>query len=140
MFKNILVGVDGSDHAQKAAKLAGNLARTFQADLHVVAAYEPVPPEYLRIPVTEEVIDAPREWAQTILVKAKAEIGEIPGKIYEEIHEGSPAEVVLDVARACSADLIVMGTRGLTRFATLVVGSQSQKVLSHATCPVLLVR
>ena len=98
MFDNILVGVDGSDHAQKAARLAGEMARRFNADLYVVAAFDPVPPEYLRVPVTKEALDAPREWAETILARAKTEIGEVPGQMHEKILEGPAAEAVLEVA------------------------------------------
>jgi len=43
MFKNILIAVDGSEHSHKAAKTAGDLARTLSADLWLVVAYEPLP-------------------------------------------------------------------------------------------------
>jgi nucleotide-binding universal stress UspA family protein len=44
------------------------------------------------------------------------------------------------VANTRKADLIIMGSRGLGTLAGLVLGSQSQKVISHAPCPVLVVR
>jgi len=54
--------------------------------------------------------------------------------------EGPPAEAILNVAETREIDLIVMGTRGLGRFTGMLLGSQSQKVVSHASCPVTLVR
>ena len=54
--------------------------------------------------------------------------------------EGAPAEAILQAARAEKADLIVMGTRGLGALGSLFLGSQSQRVVAEAPCPVLLVR
>jgi len=54
--------------------------------------------------------------------------------------EGQPAEAILQAAVGERADLIVMGTRGLGAIGSLFLGSQSQKVVAEAPCPVLLVR
>jgi len=54
--------------------------------------------------------------------------------------QGRPAEAILQAAIAEKADLIVMGTRGLGAVGSLFLGSQSQKVVAEAPCPVLLVR
>ena len=139
MFKNILVAVDGSEHGLKAARVAGEVARCMQASLFVVVAYDPVP-AYLGEPNLQEAISARLFDSEKILANAMAEIGEIPGAITKMMLEGPPAEVVLNVAETREVDLVVMGTRGLGRLTSLVVGSQSQKVIAHANCPVLLVR
>jgi nucleotide-binding universal stress UspA family protein len=67
-------------------------------------------------------------------------VGGIPGEIHTEILEGTPAEAILEVAKTRDVNLIVMGSRGLGRLAGALLGSQSQKVVQHATCPVLIVR
>jgi nucleotide-binding universal stress UspA family protein len=139
MFKNILVAVDGSEHGLKAARVAGDMARCMQANLWVVVAYDPVP-SYLGQPNLQEAITERMNYSENILANAHAEIGEIPGVLKKEALEGSPAEAILAVADTWEVDLIVMGTRGLGRLASIVVGSQSQKVIAHASCPVLLVR
>ena len=54
--------------------------------------------------------------------------------------EGDPAETILKVAKTRDIDLIVMGARGMGRLHGLLLGSTSQKVLSLAPCPVLIVR
>lgn len=139
MFKNILLAVDGSVHALNAAKLAGEVARQTHADLWVVISYDPIP-TYLGEPNLGQVIaDRTRE-AEATLSKALAEVGDIPGESRSEILEGPAAEAILNVANVRKIDLIVMGTRGLGRLAGALLGSQSQKVVSHADCPVLLAR
>jgi len=139
MFKNILVAVDGSEHGLKAARVAGSMARALQADLRVVVAYDPVP-AYMGQPNLQEAITARLAYSDNILSSALAEIGQIPGVMKTEALEGPPAEAVLTVADTREVDLIIMGTRGLGRLASVVIGSQSQKVIAHAKCPVLLVR
>lgn len=138
MFKDILLAFDGSAHAQKAARLAADLARQYQASLCVVHTYDPAP-DYLGEPFLQEVISKRTEVADRVMQQAQALVGELP-QVETEVLEGSPAEVILRVAEVRKVDLIVMGTRGLGQLSGLLLGSQSQKVLTHAQCPVLLVR
>lgn len=139
MFKNILVAVDGSEHALKAARVAGDFARQMQADLRVATAYDPVP-TYLGEPNLQHALDERFAQAQQVIDKALQEIGDIPGELKTDVLEGPAAEAILAVIEARNNDLVIMGTRGLGRLKGLLLGSQSQKVVSHATCPVLLVR
>jgi nucleotide-binding universal stress UspA family protein len=140
MFNNILLAVDGSDHALRAAKIAADLARELNSDiLRIVIAVDPVPP-YLGEPNFQNAVNARTKEARTILDAALETIGEIPGEIHTEVLEGSPAEAILGVADTRKSDLIVMGSRGLGRLAGALLGSQSQKVVRHAACPVLIVR
>ena len=140
MFNHILLGVDGSEHALHAAKTAADLARGMKSNiLRIVVAFDPVPP-YLGEPNMQTAISARMREAETILKKAKDAVGDIPGEIHTEILEGPPAEAILDVATTRKSDLIVMGSRGLGRLSGALMGSQSQKVLQHAPCPVLIVR
>jgi nucleotide-binding universal stress UspA family protein len=78
--------------------------------------------------------------ADEILHPALDEVGTIPGILKTEILEGPPAEAILNVVEVREIDLVVMGTRGRGRLTTMLLGSQSQKVLSHAKCPVMMVR
>jgi nucleotide-binding universal stress UspA family protein len=139
MIRNILVALDGSEHALKAAGIAKEMAICLQADLWVVVAYDPLP-SYLGDPVLQEAITTRLSQSEEILQSGLQEIGQIPGAVKTEILEGPPAEAILSVAETRGVDLIIMGTRGLGMLAGLLVGSQSQKVVAHAHCPVLLVR
>jgi len=138
MFSNILLAFDGSENSQKAARLAGDMARQNGATLRIVYAYDPVP-DYLGQPYLQETISKRTEQADKIMQQAVRLVGEVLD-LHTEILEGSPAEAIVEVANVRQADLIVMGTRGLSRLGKLLLGSQSQKVVSLVDCPVLLVR
>lgn len=139
MFKNILVAIDGSEHGLKAAKMAGELARYTAAELWVVVAYDPLP-SYLGQPQLQQAITERIQYTDQILADGMREIGKIPATLHKEVLQGPPAEAILTVAETRNVDLIIMGTRGLGRLAGLLIGSQSQKVVAHANCPVMLVR
>lgn len=140
MFERILVAVDGSEHALRAIHKAAELARvTKPKELRVVVVYDPIP-LYLGEPNMQIAITARKGEAEEILENALKEIGEVPCEVHSGILEGTPAEAIIEVANTRKSDLIVMGSRGLGRLAGLVLGSTSQKVVSHAPCPVLIVR
>ncbi len=140
MFGNILLAVDGSEHALHTAQVAGDLARTMKtAIVRVVVVYGNIP-SYLGEPNMQAVIDARLKEANEILDSAIKALGEIPGTVHTEIIEGTPAESIIEVAITRESDLIVMGSRGLGTLGGLLLGSNSQKVVSHAHCPVLVVR
>jgi len=136
MFENILLAFDGSAHAQKAALVAADLARQYRASLYLIHTYEPIP-DYLGEPFLQQAISRRTEAADRVV--AQALLGELP-RLEAEVLEGPPAEAILRVSEVRKVDLIVMGTRGLGQLKGLLLGSQSQKVLAHAPCPVLLAR
>ena len=139
MFKNILVAVDGSEHALKAARVAGDMARSMDAKLRVVTVFEPLP-SYLGEPYLQRAISERLGHAEHILEEALHEIGAIPGGLETETLEGSVAEAILAILETHRIDLIIMGTHGRGRLASALMGSQSQKVVQLAPCPVLLMR
>jgi nucleotide-binding universal stress UspA family protein len=139
MFNKILLAYDGSEHARKTAKIAGALANKMQSDIWIVIAYEPIP-KYIGTLKMQASIDAQIDWVNGEMKKALDEIGTISGKIAQEIIEGPATEAILNVADVHGIELIIMGTRGHGRLEGLLIGSHSQKVVSHAQCPVLVVR
>jgi len=140
MFEKILLAVDGSEHSIHSAREAGDLARTMKSDiLRIVVAFDSIPP-YLGEPNLQQAIDARMREANAILQKAQNAVGKIPGEIHTELIEGSPAEAIINVAKTRGSTVIVIGSRGMSTIAELVLGSTSHKVVSHAPCPVLVVR
>ena len=139
MFNNILLAVDGSEQATHAARVAGELARSLAADLTIVTVFDPVP-NFLGETNLQSFVTDQRIRSENVLHEALNEVGEVTAKLITEILEGPAAEAVLKVAEVRSNDLIIMGTRGLSRLAGALLGSQSQKVISNANCPVLLVK
>ena len=140
MFERILLAVDGSEHSMRAAKEAGDLARAMKSDmLRIVVAFDGIP-RYLGEPNREQAIQARLKEANEILQKAHEAVGKIPGELPTELIEGSPAEAIINVAKTRRSSVIVMGSRGSSSIAELMLGSTSHKVVSHASCPVLIVR
>lgn len=137
MFRTILLAYDGSDHARRAAAVARAEAEAHGARLVVVHAYEPVP-DYLGEPFFEAALKQRLERAEAVLAEARTLTGVGEGEA--RLLEGRPAEAILEAALGEKADLIVMGTRGLGALGSLFLGSQSQRVVAEAPCPVLLVR
>jgi len=140
MFQKILVAYDGSEHSKKAATVAGDLARAYgeDAEIWVVTVVNPYPGE-LGEPYISQLIERSNSIGQGLLDEAISIIGDSV-KVHQELLFGSPAESILQVAETQACDLIVMGTRGLGWLKGLLLGSQSQKVISHSTCPVLVVK
>lgn len=140
MFEHILLAVDGSDHSLNAARTTSQLARTLNsAEVRIVVVYDAVQP-FLGEPNFQTAVNTRLDEAQEIMRKAAEVVGDIPSEIHTELLAGDPAESIIGVANTHKNDLIVMGSRGLGRLAGLVLGSTSQKVVSHAPCPVLIVR
>lgn len=140
MYDKILLAVDGSTHALHAAHTAGEMARIMKSGhIYIVVVFNYIP-AYLGEPNLQKVLDARLDEANLILDSAVAEVGAVPGKIHSELIEGNPAEAIIDVAKVRHVELIVMGSRGMGTLAGLLLGSTSQKVVSHADCPVLVVR
>ncbi len=144
MFKRILFPTDGSDITNKAVQTALSLARLSGAELRVLAVKEPFPysavSEMQPVP-PQEFFDA-QERVATARVKAVTAAAEAAGvacqgHTVEGLH---PWEAILDHAKSQACDLIVMASHGRRGVTALLLGSETQKVLTHSTLPVLVVR
>jgi len=144
MFKRILFPTDGSDITNKAVQTALSLARLSGAELRVLAVKEPFPysavSEMQPVP-PQEFFDAQERVASARVkaVTAAADAAGVPcqGHTVEGLH---PWEAILDHAKSQSCDLIVMASHGRRGVTALLLGSETQKVLTHSTLPVLVVR
>lgn len=138
MFQRILVGYDGSEWSKRAVRLAADIAQQYQAELRVVYCFDPVP-SYLGDPDLQRVVARRTVAGEEIVAEALALIPE-GMKAKAELLEGPAAEAIIEVARVRESNLIVLGTRGLGRLSSLLMGSVSHTVVAHAPCPVLVVR
>jgi nucleotide-binding universal stress UspA family protein len=139
MFENVLLAVDGSKSSMHAAHIAAEIARCHKGILRIVVAFDPVP-SYLGEPNLQVALSVRMKEAEEILSDALEAVGNVPGEIHTEILEGPAAEAILHVAETRHNDLIVMGSRGFGQLTGLLLGSHSHKVVTHAPCPVLIVR
>lgn len=138
-MRKIIVGYDGSDHADRA------LDRTIElngngAELVVVSAAQLATLSHDPALGTSAVDPIQAEWARTNLDKARARLGERGLKARTVEGHGDPADILVRQAKQEGADLIVIGTRGLNRVQRLLLGSVSTKVVHDAPCDVLVVR
>lgn len=139
MYKRILVPTDGSEFARKAELHALFLAKVSGAEIIALSVSEN---QFITgISVTDEI-----EQLNLILkdrceedLKEFEEMNEDGVKISSIIREGSPANVILDVAVEEDIDLIVIGSSGKSGFDRFILGSVSDKVVNAAKCPVLVV-
>jgi nucleotide-binding universal stress UspA family protein len=146
MYENIVVGTDGSATASKAVDKAADLAALASATLVIVSAYRPVPEERLRnerSSVPEEVayLVNSREEVDNLLAAAK-KLAESRGvkKVSTEAVASGASEALLDVAEKVSADLLVVGSKGMTGAKRFVLGSVPNRIAHHTLCDVLIVK
>ena len=145
MFSSIVVGTDGSETARKAVQQATDLAKQVGASVSLVSAYEPVSNQRLReeqreVPKDLEWMVNPREDVEATLKEAGEEVGGAGVKVETFAREGDAADAILDVAEEQSADLIVVGNKGMTGAKRFLLGSVPNKVSHHAPCSVLIIR
>ena len=139
LFETILVAVDESPAAMQAVECARKLSKLTGATVILVHAY-PKAPEYLGEPNLSQTIARHIENARKLIEPLAQSLQEDGVSTITEILQGPPADAILRVAKARNVDLIVMGARGLGSLGSLLLGSVSQKVMAHATCPVMVVR
>ena len=136
-MSRIVVGVDGSPNSRRAITCALHEARLRNAQLDLVYAV----PEPIMLADPVIMPSPPRDRLQAeglaVIEKVLADIdtGEVPTESIAAI--GSPANVLCQVAKG--ADMLVVGSRGLGGFRGLLLGSVTQQVVAHASCPILVV-
>jgi nucleotide-binding universal stress UspA family protein len=157
MVRSIVVGTDGSGPADEAVRQAIALASREGARLHLVTAYhhqQILPETTIWTNDPKGVIDTGRteargphsetvnlrEVAESVLKRAADNALSKGLEVKTHAREGQPAEVIIDVANQEQADLIVVGSRGLTGIKRYLLGSVSSKVSEHAPCNVMIVR
>lgn len=142
----VLIAYDGSESADEACDLVAAIEWPPGSELRVVTAYAPYlpgsfAPDELFDPATPDTVFAADHEAAEARAKGAAErIGRPTTMDNWAAINGRPASVVIDEATAWSADLIVVGTRGLGPFSAALLGSVSDEIVDHATSPVLVVR
>ncbi len=136
------MGTDGSPTAAEAVQAAAELAAQCGAPLHVVTAFKPITalvtnPEFASISAARYEEMDPQGGAKDITAHACESISDCT--VTQHQVSGSAADALCDVAAEVDADLIVVGSRGMTG-ARRVLGSVPNSVAHHANCSVLIVQ
>jgi len=141
-IKKILVPTDFSEHADKAIETAEALAKPLAAEIHLLHVLhlpvQAVTPEMAVVPVGfwQDL----RAFAQRKLDASRAAIEKQGVRCSAEIVEDIPGFAVAAAAKRTNADLIVMGSRGLTGLKHALLGSVAERTVRTAPCPVLTVK
>ncbi len=145
MFKHILIPTDGSDLSRKAVLYGVQLAKEARAKVTSITVNDPyraAAMDTVLIPVDEgEYEEASRRLSERAMeqVKMAAEAAGVPCETIREIHD-QPYRAIIDAAHALGCDLIVMASHGRRGISALLLGSETVKVLTHSTIPVLVYR
>lgn len=147
MYKRILVPTDGSALSKKAVKSAVDLASTVGAEVVALNVVPRYPVSYFEGAISVnpgEVARVEKQWAE----KGQAMADEV-GKAAEKagvkakaitVRSDLVAEAILAAARKNKCDLVVMASHGRKGLKRLLLGSETQHVLTHGNIPVLVLR
>jgi nucleotide-binding universal stress UspA family protein len=150
-YRRILVPYDGSTHSKKALLEAIDIAREFGAELYVINIIDistDVPSAVLHSTISKKLKKLSREILGSQQAKVNAVLQEKVKmckrdgvKVSCDVMIGKPANSILKFAKERRIELVVIGSRGLTRLRKLMaLGSVSRKVSEESKCPVLIVR
>ncbi len=145
MYRNILIPTDGSELAAEAARKAIALAKALGAKITAVTVTEPF---HVITGDVAMVEDTPGEYRRRAEERARAVLGKVErlamneGVPCETIHvtEDDPYEGIIEAATQKECDMIAMGSHGRRGLGALLLGSQTQKVLTHTKIPVIVFR
>jgi nucleotide-binding universal stress UspA family protein len=140
MLKKILVPIDGSDHAKRAASFAADLASKYDAAIYLihVLSFGPLSSvagwSYGGAAI-ENVKGLMKKGGDRIVREAESEIKKKGVEHVEtSLAEGDPASEILDFAKKNGIDMIVMGRRGMGDMGSFLLGSVSHKISNLAEC------
>jgi len=139
----IVVGVEGSGGAKAALRWAVREAQYRDAIIDVVTTYAstyvPASPDFNYVPLDPVNLEAEVHKMQGhVIDEAVAELGGTTIEIRRRVLRGRPADTLITVAEG--AMMLVVGSRGRGGFRGLLLGSVSQTIAHHGTCPVVIVR
>jgi nucleotide-binding universal stress UspA family protein len=144
-IKTILVATDFSQDADAAVEAAIEFAKAYGAKIELYHTYHvEIPPIYAGFggdfARPEDILEPIREGAEATMEKLVAEVAAKGVSVEGRVALEHASRGILDEAERVLADLIIMGTRGLTGIEHLVLGSTAERVLRLANCPVLTVK
>jgi nucleotide-binding universal stress UspA family protein len=145
MFKHILIPTDGSDLSRKAVLYGVRLAKESGAKVTALTLAEPyrvASMDAVLVSIAEdEYEEESRRISEKALeqVKIAADAAGVSCDTIREVHD-QPYRAIIDAAHALGCDLIVMASHGRRGVSALLLGSETAKVLTHSTVPVLVYR
>jgi len=147
VFSKILVPIDGSSASFNASKYAIDLARTNDAELIALHVIYPTYDQYQaalspRQEKLQELTSKEMEQRQAYVDKVKQQAAEKKLSVKTDIIVGitSVVKEIVEYAEDNNVDIIVVGSRGMTGFKRMLLGSVASDIVTYAHCPVLVVK
>ena len=146
-MNEIVVGVDGSEESRAALAWAVEEGRLRQAPVLAVHAWEMpmmpaptglVPPSVEVVGDLTELREDAADLVETMVRETAADAADV--EVRPLAVEDKPVNALLDAAGQNDAQMIVVGSRGHGGFVALLIGSTSDQIARHATCPVVIHR
>ncbi len=144
MFKHILAATDGSDISSNAIAMAARLAHTMGARLTVLNTREPFVDwsGYAPMVISPEAFEKATQAASREILEDARRLAKGEGADCDTVCvvSNTPWRSILDCAKTQDCDAIVMASHGRRGIEGVMMGSETQKVLTHSTVPVLVTR
>ena len=141
--RKIVVAYDGSPNSKKALQFGGEIAKELGADLTLVSVIDDdfsIFGGEFDVREFQQMQQAREDFGKKALADGKAQADELGLKVTTALLIGNPAEELIQYGQRENVYLIVVGSRGLGGFKSLVLGSVTQNILSHSSIPVLVAR
>ena len=139
MLKNILVALDGSEIAERVIQVVNELVLSQDSKVILCHVF-PTPESEIELPADRPHSDSPTFSFFHIEKQLQSYQESLPVQSELELVTGDPADEIIRLANIYKADLIVIGSRGLTGMKRIVQGSVSSQVVEEANCSVLVVK
>ncbi len=144
MYKHILIPTDGSDLSKEAVTYGISLAKAVNADVTAITVTVPFHTYTLDSAMIEDTPESYKKRMTAFAAKCLDQVKDAARASVkcETIHveHEHPYQAIIDTAKARGCDLIVMASHGRRGIAAIVLGSETVKVLTHSTVPVLVYR
>lgn len=153
LFEKILVPLDGSEHSLKALDVAIQIAKKFGGKITIVHVYSVAVPgimpepsmatagvPVMTAPDVSRLVEAARKAGSRILEDGEQKVKAAKVEVNKLLEEGHTVQEIIRVAKEGCFELIVMGARGISHIREMLLGSVSDGVMHHVSCPVLVVK
>lgn len=149
MIRKILLPVDGSESAQRAARVAGEVAQKFDAEVLVIYVVLPLPVqiemaesagEQLHWPGSKAGMQGLAQAGQEILARTVRELDRLDVRYQAGLERGHPGARICEIAQEEGADLVIIEDQGVNRATAVHPESIWEEVGRCANCSVMIVR
>ncbi len=140
MIGKVVIGYDGSDHSRAAIDFFRKIDEAKAAEVHVVMVIDFASLYSYGVDIPQTIYDTIRTKDEDDLEKEVKSLKNDGYNAKGVLLEGSPADAIMEYANKNGVDMIVVGSRGLSTFRSMLLGSVSAKLVHESKIPVLVVK